>query len=228
MAKKSTIAISPAFNDGGSFTDMLMLSATSSKVVCIDTMNYFLMTLEGEKIKVRDGMIIGGTIETVSVANADGDPLYKITGLSVNTNVIDAASLYDFTTGVVVRAVVGDNRLVGTNGADDLDSVASVGYDIVLGKGGDDTLDGGVGRDVLIGGDGEDQFVFSAKMSTDKIRDFDANASGGQDLIGGAFASATITASTDGKDTIVDFGSGDRFILLGVVSTEINASDFTL
>jgi hypothetical protein len=65
-------------------------------------------------------------------------------------------------------------------------------------------------------------------MSTDKIRDFDANnGDGAQDLIGGIFANATITASANGEDTIVDFGSGDRFILLGVTSSEINASDFT-
>jgi Ca2+-binding RTX toxin-like protein len=228
MAKKSTIALSPAYSDGGSFTDLLMVSATPSKVVLIDTAILYTMTLEGDKLKVRDGMITGGTFDTVYVANPDGDPVYKITGISVNANVIDAASLLDFTTGVIQRAIIGDNKLVGTNGADNLESIASVGNDIVFGKGGDDTLDGGTGKDVLIGGRGEDEFVFNVGMSTDMIRDFDANNSdGAQDLIDGTFASATISASANGNDTIVDFGSGDRFILLGVTPGQIDASDFT-
>lgn len=228
MAKKSTIALSPAYNDGGSFTEFLMLSATPSKIVCIDSVNYFTATLEGEKLKVSDGMITSGTIETVHVANPDGDPVYKISGISVNVDVVPAANMYEFMIGVVQRVVAGDNKLVGTAEADVLTAIASMGNDIVLGKGGDDRLDGGVGKDVLIGGSGEDEFVFGAGMSTDKIRDFDAdNGDGAQDLIDAAFASATISASANGKDTIVDFGSGDRFILLGVTSDQITASDFT-
>jgi Ca2+-binding RTX toxin-like protein len=228
MAKKSTITLTPAYTGGESLTDLLMVSATQSKVVCVGMVNYTTVTLEGEKIKVHDGMVTSGTIETVLVANSDGDPTFKISGLSVTADVIDASTLFEYVTGVIQRAVVGDNKLVGTNGADNLQFIASLGNDIVLGRGGDDMLDGGVGKDVLIGGSGEDQFVFRIDMSTDKIRDFDANnGDGAQDLIGGIFANATITASANGEDTIVDFGSGDRFILLGVTSSEINASDFT-
>jgi len=228
MAKKSTIALFPAFSDGTEVIDLLMVSATKSEVVCIGTTNFRTLSLGGENIKVRDGMIISGTFETVHLANADGDPIFTISGLSVNSGVIDAANLLEFVTGVIERALIGDNKVVGTNGADDLKGVAAIGNDIVFGKGGDDELDGGTGKDVLIGGGGEDLFVFAAGMSTDKIRDFDAdNGDGAQDLINATFASTTITASANGKDTIVDFGSGDRFILQGVTSSEINASDFT-
>jgi Ca2+-binding RTX toxin-like protein len=205
-----------------------MVSATKSTVVCIDISILFTITAQGENLKVKDGMITGGTIESVRVENADGDPVYNITGLSVNSDVIAAATLFEFISGVILRAVVGDNRLVGSNAADDLTSIASVGNDIVLGRGGDDALNGGQGKDVLIGGAGADEFRFTVDMSTDKIRDFDANnGDGAQDLIDATFASATISASANGKDTIVDFGSGDRFILLGVTSGQIDASDFT-
>jgi serralysin len=134
----------------------------------------------------------------------------------------------DFTTFVTQLTLIGDNKLVGTGGADNLTLISAIGNDIVFGKGGDDLLAGGVGKDVLVGGSGEDQFVFAQDMSTDQIRDFDANNSdGSQDLIDAAFADSTITASANGKDTIVDFGDGDRFILLGVKSNQIDESDFT-
>jgi len=228
MAKKSTIALAPAYSDGGTLTELLMLEATKSEVVCLDTANLFKITMEGENLKVSNGMVTGGTIEKVHLVNADGEAVYNISGISVNAGVIQAENMVEFATGVVLRTIVGNNRLVGTNDADALTAVASLGNDIVFGRGGDDTLGGGRGKDILIGGGGEDQFEFEVDMGTDKIRDFDANdGDGAQDLIDGTFASATITASTNGKDTIVDFGSGDRFILHGVASSEINANDFT-
>jgi Ca2+-binding RTX toxin-like protein len=228
MAKKSTFELFPAFYDGVTLTNLVMVSATNSKVVCIDPTLLFTVTLGGKNLKVNDGMMTSGTIQSLRVTTEDGDPVVAITGLSMNVGIVTADTMSEFATMVIQLAVIGNNKVIGTNESDDLSLYASLGNDMVFGKGGDDMLDGSVGKDVLVGGGGEDQFVFSANMSTDKIRDFDAdNGDGAQDLIDAAFASATIEASANGKDTIVDFGEGDRFILLGVKSNEINASDFT-
>ncbi|CAN7432773.1 calcium-binding protein [Rhizobium sp. LjRoot254] len=228
MAKRSTIALFPAYSTIDPFTDFLMVSATGSKVACLDLSTLYTIVMQGEKLKVSQGMVTSGTIETMRVANADGDPVYTISGLSINAGIIQAENMLEFQTSVAQLAVIGNNNVIGTNGADDLVGTASLGRDVVSGRGGDDSLSGGAGSDVLIGGAGEDEFVFASNMDTDKIRDFDANnGDGAQDLIDGIFANATISASADGKNTIVDFGAGDRFILLGVTSGQIDANDFT-
>lgn len=229
MAKKSAIEVFPAlYEDGVGLTDIFMTSATKSKVTCIDTTTFGTLTFTGSNFKVNDGIITGGTIKSMLVATDDGDKALTISGLSINVGVLPGETMVELSTAALQIAILGDNKILGTNLADSLNSIALAGNDIVFGKGGDDTLAGGTGKDVLIGGAGEDQFEFTASMGADKIRDFDAdNGDGAQDLIDAAFADAAISASANGKDTIVDFGDGDRFILLGVTSTEINASDFT-
>jgi Ca2+-binding RTX toxin-like protein len=229
MAKRSTFELFPASYDGASLGgSLLMMSATKSKVACIDTTSFSTLTFSGSNFKVNDGMITSGTIKSLLITTDDGDKAITLSGLSMNVGIVPGVTMTEFATGALTLALLGNNKVIGTNLADSLNFIALAGNDIVFGKGGDDTLGGGTGKDVLIGGGGADQFEFTANMGTDKIRDFDAdNGDGAQDLIYAAFADATITAAANGKDTIVDFGSGDRFILQGVTSTEINASDFT-
>ena len=46
-----------------------------------------------------------------------------------------------------------------------------------------------------------------------------------QDLIGGSFADADSITQV-GRNTVIDFGNGDRFILRDVDADRIDATDF--
>ena len=119
------------------------------------------------------------------------------------------------------------NRLTG-NGANNA----------LFGQGGADTLDGAGGDDNLFGGDGDDIFVFGAGSGNDRISGFDANATGGQDLLdfsGLGVTAANFTALvaiTDiGSDTRVTYNGagGGTVVLLGVAdATTVDTSDFIL
>jgi len=73
--------------------------------------------------------------------------------------------------GEIVRGSLGEDRLFGLGGADDLGGGA--GRDLLLGGGGDDRLTGGAGADRLIGGAGEDVFVFRSAAETGLGREAD-------------------------------------------------------
>lgn len=82
---------------------------------------------------------------------------------------------------------IGDEAISGGTGHDIL--FGSVGTDTLLGNQGNDFLYGGQGDDVMAGGKDADSFVF-----------FDAFASPGAGVV------------TNGDDTILDFGGGDRLL----------------
>ena len=79
----------------------------------------------------------------------------------------------------------------------------------------------------MSGGTGIDYFVFLDASGRDTITDFDAEGDeAGQDFIFADFADV-LDIIKHGEDTIVDFGDGDKLVLLGVKSTDIDATDFT-
>lgn len=107
------------------------------------------------------------------------------------------------------------------------------------GNAGANVLDGGAGDDILIGGAGTDVFVFAPGGGADTVNDFDADATGGQDLIDltafGVTAAdfATRVVITDlGASTSVSIDAGAGFITLLGVSGDgdnvITQADFIL
>jgi len=129
--------------------------------------------------------------------------------------------------------------LSGAVGNDTLDG--GVGNDTVDGGAGDDRLIGGLGNDSLTGGTGNDVFVFHASFGNDVITDFDANPTGGQDLIDVSALGVTnfttqvliTTGQFDGVgaiDTLVTIGAHHITLLnvTGVGANIINQQDFIL
>jgi Ca2+-binding RTX toxin-like protein len=102
---------------------------------------------------------------------------------------------------------------------------------------GNDTIIGGLGNDIMTGGAGNDTFVFAPGFGNDVIVDFDANATGGQDLLdisGLGISAATFAASVLiedlGADTLVTIGT-DTILLQnvnGVGTNAITQQDFLL
>ena len=137
-----------------------------------------------------------------------------------------------------------DNVITGGGGADVLSGGG--GNDQLLGGASGDTLSGGLGNDTLTGGAGNDTmngdagtdtFVFATGFGADTINGFDANPTGGQDLLdisGLGITNATFLASV----AIADLGNdmqvtiaGNTITLMGVNGVGANTitiQDFLL
>ena len=92
----------------------------------------------------------------------------------------------------VITGGISFNTLNGGGGNDTLNGGDS--DDTLNGGDGNDTLNGSFGNDAMNGGAGNDIFVFAAGFGNDTITGFDANATGGQDLLN--IAALGITAAT--------------------------------
>jgi VCBS repeat-containing protein len=99
----------------------------------------------------------------------------------------------------------GDDQVFGGAGADTLDGGngndvldGGSGIDKLMGGNGDDTLSGGAGNDMLDGGNGNDILVGGA---------------GDDSLNGGAGADTFVITVDAGRDTIMDFRTGDHIVV---------------
>lgn len=118
----------------------------------------------------------------------------------------------------------GNDKLFG--GADSDLLVGGTGDDQLIGQGGNDELSGGRGNDTMTGGGGSDDFIFLGKKDEgdDVITDFTQ----GRDVIAiyrSRLDFSDITVS-GGADAIVTINGLTNVTLIGVSSSDVNASDF--
>ncbi|MGE0741847.1 MAG: M10 family metallopeptidase C-terminal domain-containing protein [Hyphomonadaceae bacterium] len=106
-----------------------------------------------------------------------------------------------------------DNTITGNVANNRLFGLA--GDDVILGGDGNDVITGGLGDDVLTGGAGRDRFVLEPGFGDDVVTDFDADSSGGQDLIDVAALGIT-TATFAARVTITDLGAHTLITIDGV------------
>lgn len=98
----------------------------------------------------------------------------------------------------------GDDRDVMRGGQDG---------DSLSGDGGDDFLSGDRGADTISGGAGADTFHIFQGAGLDRVTDF-SYAEG--DRVAFETAGVAYTARQEGGDTVIDLGSGDQMVLVGV------------
>ena len=103
----------------------------------------------------------------------------------------------------------GDDRGFGGAGADTIDG--GNGHDRVMGGAGNDHLTGGAGNDTLTGGSGRDTFVFTLGDGADQIVLFIPE----RDRID-LGPNLTHSFADVGGDLAIDYGPGDRILLVGV------------
>jgi Ca2+-binding RTX toxin-like protein len=114
------------------------------------------------------------------------------------------------------------------------------GNNVLDGQGGNDTMIGGAGNDTMTGGAGNDMFVFNANFGNDVITDFDANPTGGQDLLdlsayapdinAGNFA-AHVSIAVSAGNTVITIDGTQHITLTGVTGVGANiitTQDFIL
>jgi Ca2+-binding RTX toxin-like protein len=181
----------------------------------------------------------GGTDEVRSFASS-----YTMVNVNVENLTFVGAGNFSGTGNLannVITGGAGNDTLNG--GAGDDTVVGNAGADSLIGSAGNDTLRGGAGNDALDGGLGNDVFVFEAGFGTDRITGFDANATGGQDLldlrplgITAANFNASVSfvlSDIDGAgalDTLITIGTGHIEVLgvNGVGANAISQGDFIL
>ncbi|CAN7556005.1 calcium-binding protein [Rhizobium sp. LjRoot254] len=203
---------------------LFILSGNRNKVVCLDTSSLQKVILEGRNFEYDGGRLSDGTIQKMTIADADGTVLQTVTGAKLDPGQIAGIDMTEFVQNLSTRLLAGGLKFLGTNLADNLSG--SISRDIVNGRGGDDELRGDAGKDVLIGGAGNDEFNFSPGMGRDTITDFDADGGAGlQDFIDANFADVDSITQV-GKNTVVDFGDGDVFVLLKVDADLVTGVDF--
>ena len=206
--------------------NMFIGSGTKTKMVAVDTSSLDMLVFEGRNFKYEDGRLNSGIVEKVALLDSDGTVLQSITGMKIDAGQLAGVTLNEFTESLVTRLYYGGLKFIGTDLEDSLSGGAS--NDVLIGKAGDDQLGGDPGKDMLVGGAGSDTFVFNTGMGRDTIKDFDADGGGAlQDYIDANFADVD-TITQVGKNTVVDFGNGDAFILKNVDADLVTMADFVV
>ncbi|NDC58817.1 MAG: hypothetical protein EBZ50_08355, partial [Alphaproteobacteria bacterium] len=194
--------------------------------------------------------LIGGLGDDTFIINRAGITITETAGQGVDTV---RTSLNAFTLGANVDNLVytGAAAINATGNNDANDMTGGVGNDTLTGLGGNDTLRGGLGADILSGGAGDDtliggagndtlsgggttgldRFVFSPGGGRDTVTDFDANPTGGQDVLDisaygfNATTFATqVTVATAGGTTTVTIVSLDGLTTDQIILNNVNGN----
>nr|WP_299497924.1 hypothetical protein [uncultured Rhizobium sp.] len=174
-----------------------------------------------------DGVIRGG----------EGDDSYRISSThmkiddrgSSTADVVLSSATYRLVGGLDHLQIVGRKDINATGNEGNNIVIGNLGDNRVSGMDGADVLSGSAGNDRLSGGDGADSFYFSRNYDIDTITDFE----NGIDLIRSDLVQSLqdfddLAVKRSGDDLVVDFGRGDRLILLGMTRSEFDVGDFDL
>lgn len=132
-------------------------------------------------------------------------------GLALSSSVIEIISSFSLSNvpnsvatsvaGTVLTGTANDDRLVGGEGNDSINTLA--GNDFASGQEGNDSINGGDGKDFLEGGSGDDGL--SGDAASDRLY-----GEAGNDTLNGGGENDTINGGT-GNDTLTGGAGADRF-----------------
>jgi serralysin len=166
--------------------------------------------LRGEE---GDDFIVGGAGFDDAHGNMGDDTVYGGAGDDWAVGGKDQDQLFGEGGFDIVYGNLGDDTCDGGEGADWVRG--GQGDDLVRGGDGADWLWGDRGDDTISGGGGADDFHLQPGCALDYVTDFSL-ADGDRVLVDGQ---AGYTVSVFGSDTVIDLGSGDRMVLVGVQLT---------
>ena len=198
------------------------------------------------QFEVLGGVPIGGQFTGLRV-DLDNQTLLEVTGFSLplsatqepdlngvlykileGDDVVDGALLNDILEGFAGADTIsgggGNDFVQGNMGADTLDGgegddVVRGGRDddVLFGGAGDDFISGDRGNDTVSGGAGADTFHVFEGAGLDRVTDFNRAEGDRVALLTGE----TYTVTQDGADVVIDLGSGDRMVLVGVQQSSL-------
>jgi Ca2+-binding RTX toxin-like protein len=160
-----------------------------------------VLTLKGKNLIYDNGILVDGTIISMTLVNNQGVKYATMTNFKFDAE--DLPPYSDYWAYLVAQEVVdlGDDHMTGSSGDDAFYGLR--GNDVILGLGGNDYIQGGRGADTLSGGGGADDFYFFVGDGRDRITDF---APGVDNIhIDGLWE---VKKANGGRDALVEFGSG--------------------
>jgi len=122
----------------------------------------------------------------------------------------------------IVWGNLGNDTIDGGDGNDQVRG--GQGDDVVGGGAGNDFVSGDRGNDTITGGPGADIFHDSQDAGIDRVLDFSL-AEGDKVMLD---PGTTYTVSQVGADTVIDMGSGNQMILVGVQASSLPAGTIFL
>jgi Ca2+-binding RTX toxin-like protein len=190
-------------------------------------------TLTGDAAANR---LAGGAGNDTYFANSNDTIVEGAGGGSGIDSVFTTSNNFTLSANVENLIFTGAGGFVGTGNASANFITGGAGVDVLNGGGGNDHLTGGAGDDVMNGGTGNDMFVFGLGFGHDMISGYDANPTGGQDLmdltnfgIDHADFAARVSIVDLGVNTMVTIDHDSSILLLGVNGNGLNLiteSDF--
>ena len=184
----------------------------------------------------------GAGADTLAFTGGSAVDTFLTNVTSIETLTLAAGNYYLIAGGVVADGGVMTVNASGLKEALSFDGFPASGgsFNILSGSGNDtlrgsaraDTINGGAGADIiqgcggddiLTGGNGADTFVFDSGHV--RITDFTSS-----DRIsfnsGGPTQFSQLVITQAGKDTVINWGTGDNITLAGVKASTVNASEF--
>ncbi|WP_293679158.1 calcium-binding protein [uncultured Phenylobacterium sp.] len=141
----------------------------------------------------------------------------ELTGSALNDVVSGFAGADTANGGAGIDIMNGNQGNDTISGGDGIDVVrGGKDNDSVSGGAGDDFVSGDRGSDTLSGGTGADLFHTFAGAGLDRVTDF-SRAEGDRVLVLGN----QYTVSQSGADVLIDLGSGDQMVLVGVQQSSL-------
>ncbi len=182
----------------------------------------------------------GGTHDDLLKGQGGRDVLVGDTGRDTLIGGGGHDALYGGDQSDILRGDAGNDLLDGGEAGDTIEGgsgddqlFGGAGLDRLEGGEGDDRLDGGEAFDELFGGEGADVFVLGLGYGTDTVGDFVV----GEDLIEldaalmadlTAEAAADLARETPEGDLVLNFGDGNRLLLVDLAGTELTAESFVI
>ncbi|KAH0533546.1 hypothetical protein FGG08_007679, partial [Glutinoglossum americanum] len=199
--------------------------ANKKKMVLVDDQG-FTITFKGQELDYRAGIIVDGHITGFAVRDSEGALLETITALDFDAGTVSAETMRTYISTMATRIISDGVKLIGSDASETLKLLG--GDDFIFGGKGEDFISGGEGKDHLTGGPGSDVFVYDEGMGKDIITDFNPGGPGipTQDHFDADFPGEDAITKSGKHDTLINFGDGDKFLLLGVKPGQIDTSDF--
>jgi Ca2+-binding RTX toxin-like protein len=176
----------------------------------------------------------GGTVRGTIIGGNDAD-LYLISSSDIRivdmgssfSDTVNSSVSYVLTGGLDHLMLIGRKNIDGT-GNDAVNTLIGNGGNNRLNAGiGDDFLVGSGGSDWLAGGEGADTFEFYDDFDTDRITDF---TDGIDRLYSGDVQTEKefnrLDIRQSGNNVVIDFGRGDRVIIEDITAGAISLADF--
>jgi Ca2+-binding RTX toxin-like protein len=173
------------------------------------------------------GPIYGGAGNDTLIVDKAAFKLTEISGEGEDT--VKSTVSYMLSDFVERLILLGNKDIDGSGSAQDTRLDGNAGDNTLRGKAGIDNLFGHKGNDVLTGGADQDEFFFFKGDGIDTVTDFH----NGEDKIAlpdfagiNTFAQLSSHIEKHGGDVWIELGGGDRLVLLHVVKTDLDATDF--